>query len=83
MGLKILNCDCFEDQLAVYEKLPEPKRRRGFGGDEVREGFVLKQEGCAVRAEKRSVVLKDALSSGMLGWKIEEYKAKQKRKNLN
>jgi hypothetical protein len=57
-GLKNLNCECFDEELRVFEKLPEPPKRKFDDFYEIPEGEVARVVGCKGFSSKRLDVAK-------------------------
>ncbi len=72
LGLKILNCDCFKEELTNYKNLPESfvEERNQYG--KIDKGNVNRMEGCKLFQESRLKVVND-IENGeneMVEWKL-------------
>ena len=78
LGLKMLNCKCFKEELENFKKLPEPLARKNSGRD-IEKGNVRRMQGCIGFQESRLKVAQDIETEKELPIKVKisNYKAEK------
>lgn len=71
LGLKILDCECFKEELKNFRNLPEPPERKR-PGITIDKGNVTRVSGCIVSQQSRLDVADDIESEKdpIIKWKI-------------
>jgi hypothetical protein len=77
IGLKMLECDCFNQELANYKRLPEPVAREINQNEKIGKGYLRTQSGCIIRQEKRSKTIQEVKAGRTIQMKISNYKARK------
>ena len=84
LGLRILKCDCFEEEFKTFLAKPELGERKIWSGTLlVAAGTVQRMEGCIVFSEKRVEVAENIKSGKFDYWIKWKAKLKESKKQSN
>lgn len=80
LGLRMLKCDCFEEEARTFLNKPEPGERIIWGNRKLEAGMISRMSGCIAFSEKRDDVAEKIKTGKFDFWiKSEELRRELKK----